>query len=191
EFLEYVFTSKNLKLRQQLALQLDTIPKEYQSKYESLLYDESFINIEIALKNLWNNFPLDRIKYLDLTKNLNGFNDKNIRILWLTLALKTEKYQDKQKINFYQELLNYSQLPFESSVRQNAISSLLHLNLYDTNALKSLVAATIHHKWQFTLFARNQIRTLLDSKKHLDFFKNLLKELPENQKNQLERLINQ
>lgn len=188
-FLDIVFESKNIKLRQQIAIQLDTIPIEYKIKYESLLNDESYITKEISLKNLWNNFPLERVKYLELTKNLIGFNDKNIRILWLSLALKTEKYQEKEKINYYNELLNYSNLPFESSVRQNAIASLLHLNINDTNALKSLVAATVHHKWQFTLFARNQIRSLLESPKHLEYFKNLLKEIPENQKYQLERLI--
>lgn len=189
EFLDEVFLFKDLNLRQQLAYQIDTIPEIYKEKFTSLLYDDSYLTKEILLKTLWISFPDDRIKNLDLMQNFTGFNDKNIRILWLTLALKTEKYRELEKIKYYDELLSYSNLPYESSVRQNAISALLHLNLYDTNALKSLVAATVHHKWQFTLFARNQIRALLESKKHKEFFTNLLSEIPESQKIQLERLL--
>lgn len=189
EFLDEVFLFKDLYLRQQLAYQIDTIPEIYKEKFTSLLYDDSYLTKEVLLKTLWISFPDDRIKNLDLMHNFTGFNDKNIRILWLTLALKTEKYRELEKIKYYDELLSYSNLPYESSVRQNAISALLHLNLYDTNALKSLVAATVHHKWQFTLFARNQIRALLESKKHKEFFTNLLSEIPESQKNQLERLL--
>ncbi|RAR48995.1 M1 family metallopeptidase [Flavobacterium lacus] len=181
--------SKNIKIRQAISRIMIEIPRNFQSEYETLLNDDSYITKEIALGTLWKLFPERQEHYLNLSKNWVGFNDKNLRILWLTLALISEGYEVNEKVNFYDELLDYSSSKYESSIRQNALTNLLYLNPNDQNILQNLVNATTHHKWQFTLFARNQIRELIKTERHKKYFQEMLPTLNYAEQNQLKRLL--
>jgi len=187
--LKLAMLSNDVKVRQAVARIMVEIPTTFQADYESLLGDESYITKEIALGTLWNLFPEKQTDYLNQSKEWMGFNDKNLRILWLTLALMTKDYQNENKVNFYDELLNYSSTKFESSIRQNALTNLLFLNPNDQNILRNLVNATTHHKWQFTLFARNQIRELIKTDRHKKYFEDMLPSLSAAEQSQLKRLL--
>jgi len=187
--LKLALDSKNIKVRQAIARIMIEIPTTFQANYETLLNDESYITKEIALGTLWNLFPEKQTVYLNQSKDWIGFNDKNLRILWLTLALMTKDYQNENKVLFYDELLDYSSLKFESSIRQNALTNLLFLNPNDQNILRNLVNATTHHKWQFTLFARNQIRELVKTERHKKYFEEMLPSLNVAEQIQLKRLL--
>jgi len=187
--LKLAMDSENLKVRQAIARIMVEIPTAFQTNYETLLNDESYINKEIALGTLWNLFPEKQADYLNQSKDWIGFNDKNLRILWLTLALMTKDFENENKVNFYDELLNYSSPKYESSIRQNALTNLLYLNPNDQNILRNLANATTHHKWQFTLFARNQIRELVKTERHKKYFEEMLPSLNTAEQNQLRRLL--
>lgn len=190
ELLSLVMASNAIKPRQAVARIMVTIPEAFKTKYESLLEDDSYITKEIALGTLWKLFPEHRAVYLNKTKNYIGFNDKNIRTLWLALALLTKDYEASSKVDFYDELLNYATSKYENSIRQNAITYLLYINPNDTNIFAPLVNATTHPVWRFALFARNQIKELLKSDKHRQYFINMLPDLNEKEKNQLQKLLN-
>lgn len=189
DLLNLALASNDLKVRQAVSRIMIEIPRHFQSEYETLLNDESYITKEIALGTLWKLFPERQEHYLNLSKNWVGFNDKNLRILWLTLALISEGYEVNNKVNFYDELLEYSSPKYESSIRQNALTNLLYLNPNDRNILQNLVNATTHHKWQFTLFARNQIRELIKTERHKKYFQEMLPTLNTAEQNQLKRLL--
>lgn len=189
ELLQKALATQNLKVRQAVARIMVEIPSIFQTDYESLLLDNSYITKEIVLGTVWKLFPNKQAVYLNQTKDWIGFNDKNLRILWLTLALMTQDYENENKVNFYDELIEYSSPNFESSIRHNALTNLLYLNPNDQNILKNLVNATTHHKWQFTLFARNQIRELLKTERHRTYFEEMLPSLNEAEQNQLRRLL--
>ena len=118
-----------------------------------------------------------------------GFNDKNLRILWLTLALGTKEYELENKAKFYDELLNYCSPKFESSIRQNALENLLFINDKDKNILPFLVNSLVSHKWPFSKFGREKIRLLLKNQNVRTYFESLLLELPDTEKVQLQRLL--
>ena len=118
-----------------------------------------------------------------------GLNDKNLRVLWLTLALATKDFEQDKKVSYYDELLDYATPNYESNLRQNAITKLLFLDKNDQNTLKYLVNALVNHRWQFVKFARENIRILLKSDIHRKFFVEMVEQLPEREKIQLERLI--
>ena len=189
ELLQLALSTQNVKVRQAIAQTMTEIPTDFQSDYESLLLDDSYITKEIALGTLWRLFPNKQPIYLNQSKNWIGFNDKNLRILWLTLTLLTQDYENESKVNFYDELMQYSSPVYESSIRQNALTNLLYLNPNDQNILRNLVNATTHHKWQFTLFARNQIRELLKTDRHRAHFDEMLSTLNETEQKQLKRLL--
>jgi aminopeptidase N len=118
-----------------------------------------------------------------------GFNDKNLRILWLTLAYKAKDYHTADKEKFYTELQSYASPEYESTVRTNALANLLYLAKPDPVVLRNLVNATLHHKWQFVKFGKDNISKLLKKEGYRDKFVALLPTLPEADKNKLEALL--
>lgn len=181
--------TKNWKVRQALARSLSDFPEDFLSDYETFLEDPSYITREIALGTLWSKFPEKRTQFLEKSKHWMGFQDRNLRILWLTLALITVDYENQNKVDFYDELLSYSSSKFDSNTRMNAFNNLLYINPNDTNIFKNLLEATTHHKWQFTLFARNRIKELFKSELHLKYFQSALENLPADQKRNLQKLL--
>ena len=158
ELYKSVLRSKDLKARQALAQSLSEIPLELKENYESLLEDKSYVTIEVALMNLWRNFPEERSKYLNKTRYTIGFNDKNIRTLWLALALITEGYEDHLKPMFYKELLDYTNPNYHFEIRQNAFQYLNSINACNEVCERNLEDANKHHVWQFKKFASQLLK---------------------------------
>lgn len=165
---------QNLYVRQSIAETLNKIPDEFQSQYETFLDDDSYKTKEIALINLCNNFPNQSFEYLEKLKNIYGNNDKSLRVIWLKLALNSDKYNDNKKM-YFEELLNYASNNNESSLRENALEVLLELYPNNSNVIQALFQATTHHKWQFTKFAREKIRTMLKQPNFRNQVENLVK----------------
>jgi len=179
DYINLALQTNNVPIRQAVAQTVPKISTEFKPKYETLLDDKSYYTREIALENLCNQFPEDKITLLDKSKTWIGSNDKSLRITWLALALADEKYEPANKSNFYQELLDYAQPSYDSSIRKNALERLLMLNPTDTQVLTSLVNATTHHKWQFVAFAKNTIRAMIKNEKFKVAFQELLPKLNE------------
>jgi len=152
---ESTFAIKDIKVRQAIAQNLTDMPPELKGYYESLLNDKSYITIETALFNLWKSFPEDRTKYLNQTKSVIGFNDKNVRILWLTLALITEDYETDNKSKYFQELTDYTSSRYSFEVRQNAFQYLHQIQACNNSCKENLKQATTHHNWRFKQFAKS------------------------------------
>ncbi|SFJ60674.1 M1 family metallopeptidase [Olleya namhaensis] len=172
------FNSDQIQLRQTLALGLRTVPLKYQKQYEGLLNDASYITIEAALYNLWANFPRKRNLYLEQTKTIYGFNNYNIRILWLALAIATPEYEQDKTEAFFNELVGYTNPTQPFSRRQNAFETLSSLGVFNPAALTNLVEATKHHNWRFKSFAKQLVDLLSENEK----YKSIISNLQDNQK---------
>ena len=189
DFIRLALQSKDLRLRQAVARTVTKFPENFIPDYKALLSDASYITREIAMNVLYKNFPARQAEFLELGKEWIGFSDKNLRILWLALSYKAKDYRVAEKENMYNELLRYSSSEFESSLRQNALANLLYLGKPDPVMLINLVNATLHHKWQFSKFGRDNIRKLLKKEGYRQQFENLLPTLPEADKKKLEGLL--
>lgn len=187
--LEMALHTNDIKVRQAVANTLEKIPGSFKELYETLLNDFSYETKEIAFTHLWESFPADRAKYLAIAKTWEGNNDKALRILYLTFAQASPEISDSEKSNLYKELQNYTAPTFESSIRLNAFESLFAINPKDEVALQNLVNATTHFKWQVVKFARDKIRALIKNDEYLNFYKELLPKLSEEEHFQLERLL--
>jgi aminopeptidase N len=154
------FYIKDILLRQALAQTLTEIPSELKSEYESLLKDKSYITIETALFNLWKNFPQERNKYLNQTKGIQGFNNKNIRILWLTLALITEGFEPENNTQYFEELTGYTSDSYCFEIRINAFRYLSQIQACNEVCKENLEQATTHHSWQFSKFAKETLKQI-------------------------------
>jgi aminopeptidase N len=165
---------QNVYVRQAIAETVSEIPVEFKSQYETFLDDDSYKTKEIALINLCNSFPNQANEYLEKLKNLQGNNDKSLRITWLKIALNLDVILEYKNL-YFNELLNYTSSNNESSVRQNALEVLLELYPENEQVIRALFQATNHHKWQFTKFAREKIRTLLKQPDFRNQVENLVK----------------
>lgn len=181
--------TNEVQLRQAIAQNLTTVPESFHNDYQGFLDDPSYITREIALNVLWSQFPNGQKELLDRTKDWIGFNDNNLRILWLAMALSTKDYETAKKAAFYDELLGYASPKYESSTRQNAIANLMYLDKNDENYLPYIVNGLASHKWQFVKFSRDKIRLLLKNKNHRTYFEMLLAKIPESEQLQLNKLL--
>ena len=180
--------TNNIKVRQAVAENLPKIPEDFRLEYETLLEDKSYQTQEIALYFLWKNFPELRAEYLDKTKTWIGFNDYNLRTLWLSLALSTENYSNDPEV-LISELIAFSSVKYEVTTRQNALEKLIAFKIINDQVLSNLVGATTHHMWQFSKFGRETIRLLLKNSEMRASFERILPNLTLDEQFQLNRLL--
>ena len=153
------FNSKDIKKRQLIALTLKDIPVDFKEDYENLLNDKSYVTMEAALFNLWNNFPQEQEKYLEKTNNIIGFNNKNIRTLWLTLVIVTDNDSLGNLDQFMDELINYTSADYSFEVRENAFRYLRWIRSCNDRCIENLKEATNHQNWRFKQFAEQLLES--------------------------------
>ncbi len=180
--------TNNVQVRQDVASTLTKIPEDFRLEYESLLDDKSYQTQEIALFWLWKNFPDHRSEYLDKSKNWIGFNDYNLRTMWLSLVLSTPNYSDNSEA-LVTELISFSSTKYEATTRQNALEKLISFKIINDQVLTNLVSATTHHMWQFSKFGRDTIRFLLKNSEMRVSFERILPNLTPDEQFQLDRLL--
>jgi aminopeptidase N len=188
ELLLIALHTNNLQVRQAVAGTLDQIPEDFRAEYETLLDDKSYQTQEIALYYLWKSFPDRRKEYLNKSKSWIGFNDYNLRTLWLSLALSTPDYTDNPEA-LISELITFSSTKYEASTRQNALEKLIAFKLTNDQVLSNLVNSTTHHMWQFSKFGRDTIRILLKNSEMRASFERILPNLTPDEQFQLNRLL--
>lgn len=179
------FESNNLFVRQAIVLSSEEIPGPLKSLFESLLKDESYVTKEAALYGLWLQFPEDRSSYLDALKGVQGFQNKNIRQLWLALALVTEGYEQDRKAAYLTELTGYTSPDFSFEIRETAFGYVHELQLYDAAVLKNLVAASVHPNWRFRNYARGLLSEVFKNEVYKSALSGLLETLSEKEKRYL------
>lgn len=189
DLLSIALNTNDIKIRQAIARTVTNFPQTFYPDYKSLLYDKSYITREIVLNILYSRFPEKRTEILDLSDKWVGFNDKNLRILWLTLAYATPGYREDKKTEFYTELQQYASPRYESTVRQNALANLLYIDKPDPVVWANLVNATQHHKWQFAKFGRENIRKLLKREGYPTLFKGIMPSLSKAEQRRLQQLL--
>ncbi|MCG2460794.1 M1 family metallopeptidase [Flavobacteriaceae bacterium F89] len=162
DFIRQAFASDDIEIRQALAVGMDKIPTDLKPEFESLLNDKSYVTTENALYKLWIYFPGDRGKYLDSTQGIVGFANKNVRLLWLTLALLTKDYHENKKPDYYRELSGYTAPRYSFEVRQGAFQYLDGGIGFSDQNLKDLINACIHHNWQFKKYGRGLLDRLME-----------------------------
>jgi len=166
DLIKDIFNSQDIMLRQAIAIAAPQIPIGLKDEFESLLEDHSYITIEHMLYKLWINFPQDRSDYLEKTKEIVGLPNKNVRILWLTLALLTKDFEPNNTAGYFKELSKYTAPEFGMEVRQNAFQLLRDTLGFTDNNLLDLINASQHHSWQFKKFSRNMLKELLGQKEY-------------------------
>ncbi len=184
------FDSNNPFILQTIATIMNKIPNDLKNEYQSILETPSYAAIEPALYHLWTNYPKERNSYLEKTKEIIGFNDKNVRILWLVLALNTPDYEKEKHRQFFAELSGYTSINYGFNTRENAFTYLESLQAFNDESLKNLLAGSVHHNWRF----RNNCRAILDrlikDETYQKRFRMLENDLPSKEQQLLRKKLN-
>ncbi|MFS4455610.1 M1 family metallopeptidase [Maribacter sp. 2304DJ31-5] len=175
--IDKAFETDTVQIRQALSISLDSITTGIKSRFESLLRDKSYVTQENTLLKLWLNFPHEQNRYLDATKTIVGLPNKNVRLLWLTLALVTPDYDQDQKQAYLEELMGYTRSIHNPEVRKTAFQYLSEIRAVQGNALMELIKTTNHHSWQFRNFARQLLDAQLKIKSQKTHILNIAKQL--------------
>ena len=183
------FQSNNVFIRQAISLSLSTIPPELKIEYESLLNDDSYLTQEAALYNLWVNFPEERSKYLEALDSIQGFQNKNIRQLWLALSIVTDDIKQDKKEEYLLELRSYTGPEFSFEIRELAFEIINSLEVWNSTSLLNLVNSCTHHYWKFKKSSRAILNNLIDDDVYLEQLKSLGKELDIKSSEFLNKLI--
>lgn len=176
EIIEKAFASDTVPVRQSLSI-VDDIKRYPKAAFESLLNDKSYVTVENSLYKLWQAYPQDRKMYLDTTEKLIGLPNKNLHLLWLTLAILTEDYQGSKTKAYFEELSGYTNPRYSFEIRQGAFFYLKEAFGFTDQNLKDLIQATTHHSWQFKKFSRDTLAELLKDPDYKKRVQNLKKEL--------------
>ncbi|SHK67127.1 aminopeptidase N [Maribacter aquivivus] len=155
-----LIASDDIKIRQFAARKMGEIPEGLKELAEPLLLDDSYITNELMLYNLWSSFDYDRSVFLDKTRDIIGLPNKNVRLLWLTLALFTPDYNPTESVYYHRELVGYTSAIYNPEVRQTAFQYLSEIKALNDDAYINLIKATNHHSWQFRNYARQLFDTL-------------------------------
>ena len=155
-----LIASDDIKIRQFAAQKMGGIPEGLKELAEPLLIDDSYITNELMLYNLWSSFDYDRSVFLEKTKDIIGLPNKNVRLLWLTLALFTPDYNPTESVYYHRELVGYTSAIYNPEVRQTAFQYLSEIKALNDDAYINLIKATNHHSWQFRNYARQLFDTL-------------------------------
>ena len=159
------------------------IPPALEPDLRELLAHNSYQLQYEVLYLLWNNFEEHKYTYLEMTKDQQGDNLSNVRLLWLLLALNTEGFSKEQYTSFYNELSAYTSLNAPVETRVKAFECLNLIKNFSDESLRNLVVATQHPNWRFNRFSTRLITEIISDS---EIKKRLLRingELPQKVKN--------
>lgn len=180
--------SENIYIRQAVAFSLEEIPDELLADYKKLLDDDSYATQEIALSQIWNQFPEERSFVLNKMKNRIGFRNKNIRQLWLTLSLLSS-WDNKDKSDLLlRELTSYTSPEFSFEIREKAFQYIFDLDVWNYESLKNLIQSSTHPAWRFAKSSKEILKDVFEKSNYSEEFVRLESELNEKEKQVLNSL---
>ncbi len=167
------FESGNLYVRQAIALSMENIPSSLKSQFISLLKDDSYLTKENAFLKLWLQYPQEAQKWLDATKGIEGFSNKNVRMLWLVVNLVNPQIDPNKTQEYFSELSGYTASHYPFEIRENAFGYLYQLNAFTDKNLVDLLEAAQHHTFRFRDFSRKLLAKLLENPEYQRKYKEL------------------
>ena len=162
--------------QQALIAEIRAIPQKFQKEFETLLVQtQSYTLLENLLLKMWLSFPEKRSDYLENTKEIYGFKDQNIDLLWRFLSMVTPEHRPEMAMQYFNEFNLFTSSKYNFQIRENSFNYLYQVDRFNDEAYLNLIDACLHQPWTFRKFARELLKQLLIDDDH---------------KNQIERLSN-
>lgn len=164
ELLKKAINDIDVQVRRAAVDYIDSIPEMLLKDYEKLLHDTSYITIENTLRKLCKQFPNQRAKFLDATKNVQGIS-KNVEITWLEMKAADELEPNALK------LVELTSNSYEFRTRNKAMEALEKLNFFNDELANNLMDAAVNANPRLANPAANTIRHFLKQDKFKELYK--------------------
>ena len=171
------FETNNTLVRQAISVSIDSIPTELKSDFIELLEDPSYITQENALLKSWLQFPDETLNILEQTKDSQGFQNKNVRLLWLVINLVSPEITSEKKAGYFEELSGYTSKYLPFGLRQNAFGYLYQINTFTEQNLLDLLEGSQHHTGRFRSYCQSLLENLLKQEEYRDKYVTLIDDM--------------
>ncbi len=152
ELFRQALRDKDANVRKAALKNLNPVPDLLQSTTEGMLYDSSYLNVELALDALCGSFPKSKEAYLEITRDMEGWRGKNIRMKWLEISISGGNKE------FLTELISYCSPKFEFETRMNAFTLLKKLRYSDDETIAYAKAASNHWNNKLSAVAKEYLK---------------------------------
>jgi len=152
EILRQALRDKDANVRKSAIVLMNPVPDLLQETVEEMLCDSSYLNVEYALQALCASYPKNVDHYLDLTREMEGWRGRNIRMMWLAVALANGKMEHLP------ELIGYCSPVYEFETRMNAFNLLKKLKYTDPETKKFAEAASKHWNNKLSSTAKEYLK---------------------------------
>ena len=149
---------RDANVRKAALKNLNSLPDLLQSTVEGMLYDSSYLNVELALSSLCASFPKNTDYYLELTRDMQGWRGINIRMKWLEIAIGSGKKE------FLPELISYSGPKFEFETRMNAFNLLKKIKYSDEQTINNARSASKHWNNKLSAVGKEYLKQMTSDK---------------------------
>jgi len=157
DFIAKLF-QKDLKTRQQIAIQIRDVPPSIKNEYKNLLNDVSYFTRRMVLWHYWKSFKDEQEQILETSKNLSSDRTQYFRLMWLSLALITPNYQEMNKNAYMHEIISYASPQYNMLVRLNAFEMIDALQLITPQSIDYVIDAAFHFNWRLHQPARQLLK---------------------------------
>lgn len=144
---------KHVDVRKRAISSLTEIAEGYRPAVETLLDDSSYVVIEMALRKLCQNFPLQAADYLKKTEHVKSPH----AIVEIARAETQALSGIADGMHTLEELASNR---YEFSTRRNSFSALARIGSASDEALDGMVRACVNPNWRLADSAKNALTTL-------------------------------
>jgi aminopeptidase N len=152
-------SDKDYMVRRSAIDNLEEVSEALLPKFELLLSDSSYNNIENSLRKLCKLYPGNAQKYLDKANGIIGIN-KNVRMAWLELSLGLN-LDSAAKYLLQRELMNYSSKYYEFRTRVKAIEALEKISFCNDEIVRNIFDAMLSTNGRLANPAARVLRILM------------------------------
>ncbi|MGB1315348.1 MAG: M1 family metallopeptidase [Chitinophagales bacterium] len=152
----YGMGDKHAMVRRAAIQNANISSKRYIKFYEEMLEDDSYVNIEIALKKLCYEYPDRQQIYLNQTRSLEGKN-YSLKLAWLNIG-----FENNAKLAG--GIVDYTSESFEFRTRIKAINIIREKQFYNTAYIKNLINAYLSFNRRLRGAASKHLEELLAEK---------------------------
>lgn len=138
---------------------LKNAPGQLEPGMIKCLSDVSYINVELALRALYNSFPSQYGRYLEATRGIKGWRGLNVRMAWLEIAILEGQRE------YLRELVSYSAPDQDFETRINAMLLLQKLNYLNEESAKNLLYGVSYWNYKVSNAAKDVTGYFLQQEK--------------------------
>lgn len=158
KLLERAAATKDIEVRQLIAITAGRVNDNNKELITSLLTDDSYITRENCLILLWN-AATDKARLLTTAKKAWKNTNESLDLAWLTLAINTDGFTDRERTAYLGKLQNYTKPKYSTITRQTAFDYLIALGYLDDENYLDLYRASLHHSYRFYEYARKLVNS--------------------------------